>query len=145
MSRLEETSALPPTAFVVREADVPLESWNDPVRGEVSFRTLLGGADGHSRGLVHGIAYLAAGKIEGAHRHAGTDETIHVLAGSGEARLDGVTMPLAVGDTFFVPSGTVHEWPGGPAGLKFLYSFPADRFDDVAYAFEAGPPPGKAP
>ncbi len=117
-----------PVPFVVHEADAPLEAWADPVRGEVSFRTLLGGA----------------GKVEGRHHHAGVDETIHVLAGSGEARLDGIALTLAVGDTVFVPSGTVHEWRGGPDGIKFLYSFPADRFDDVAYAFEAGPPPGDA-
>lgn len=130
-----------PGAFLVREADVALESWSDPVRGEVGFRTLLGGAADRSRGLVQGIAYLAPGKVEGAHHHPDADETIHVLAGDGSARLDGATYPLAAGDTVFVPAGTVHEWSAGAAGMKFLYSFPADRFDAIAYVFEAGTPP----
>lgn len=127
--------------FVVREADMPIETWNDPVRGEVRFRTLLGGGAGRSRGLVHGIAYLAPGKIEGAHHHPATGETIHVLAGSGAARLDEATYPLAAGDTVFVPAGTIHEWSAGAEGMKFLYSFAADSFDAVDYVFEAGDPP----
>ena len=86
------------------------------VRGEVRFRTLLGGGAGRSRGLVHGIAYLAPGKIEGAHHHPATGETIHVLAGSGAARLDEATYPLAAGDTVFVPAGTIHEWSAGAEG-----------------------------
>lgn len=130
-----------PGAFVVREADAALETWNDPVRGEVGFRTLLGGGAGDSRGLVHGIAYLAPGKVEGAHHHPDADETIHVLAGSGHARLDAATHPLATGDTVFVPAGTVHAWSAGPEGMKFLYSFPADRFDAIGYVFEAGAVP----
>jgi quercetin dioxygenase-like cupin family protein len=129
------------TPLVVREQDVPVETWNDPVRGEVGFRTLLGGPAGGSRGIVHGIAYLEPGKVEGAHHHPDTDETIHILAGSGEARLGGRLSPLYVGDTVFVPAGVVHEWRAGPEGLKFLYSFPADRFDGIAYHFEAGAPP----
>lgn len=128
-------------AFVVREADAALESWNDPVRGEVSFRTLLGGGAGASRGLVHGIAYLAPGRIEGAHHHPDADATIHVLAGAGSARLDDRIEPLAAGDTVFVPAGTVHEWRAGPEGMRFLYSFPADRFDAITYVFAAGTPP----
>ncbi len=131
---------MPLAPFVMRESDAPLEAWSDPVRGEVGFRTLLGGQDGRSRGLVHGIAYLEAGKVEGAHHHPDADETIHVLAGSGEARLDRMSTPLEKGDTVFVPAGTVHEWRGGEAGMTFLYSFPADRFEDVVYVFEGGTP-----
>jgi quercetin dioxygenase-like cupin family protein len=129
------------TPLVVREEDVPMETWNDPVRGQVGFRTLLGGPHGGSRGIVQGIAYLEPGRTEGAHHHSEADETIHVLAGSGEARLDGHVSALRVGDTVFLPAGVVHEWRAGPHGLKFLYSFPADRFDGIAYRFEAGTPP----
>ena len=127
--------------FVVREADMPIEAWDDPVRGEVRFRGLVGGEANRSRGLVHGIAYLAPGKVEGAHRHPSTDETIHVLAGSGVARLDSAAQPIGVGDTVFVPAGTVHEWSAGAEGMKFLYSFAADGFAEVVYVFEAGDPP----
>jgi quercetin dioxygenase-like cupin family protein len=128
------------SVLLVHENDAPLDGWNDPVRGEVSFRTLLGGPDGTSRGLVQGLAYLACGKIEGAHHHPDADETIHVLAGSGTARIDGVAMPLRPGDTVFVPAGAVHEWSAGDDGMKFLYSFPADRFDEIAYVFAADEP-----
>lgn len=130
-----------PAAVVVHETDAALESWNDAVRGEVDFRTILGGGSVESRGIVHGIAYLAPGKVEGAHHHPDVDETIHVLAGAGFARLDDRVEPLATGDTVFVPAGTVHEWRAGPEGLRFLYSFPADRFDAIGYVFEAGAPP----
>jgi quercetin dioxygenase-like cupin family protein len=126
--------------FVVREADVPIESWSDPVRGEVRFRTLLDGAAG-ARSLVHGVAYLDPGKVERAHHHPDTDETIHILAGAGEARLADNVVPLARGDTVFVPAGAVHEWRAGPDGLSFFYSFAADRFETIAYVFEAGEPP----
>jgi uncharacterized cupin superfamily protein len=132
--------AMPAVPLVVRESDVPLESWSDPVRGEVRFRTLLGAAAG-ARSLVHGLAYLEPGKVERAHWHPETDETIHVLAGSRKARLADSLVPLGTGDTVFVPAGTVHEWRASAEGLRFFYSFAADRFETIAYVFEAGDPP----
>ncbi len=45
----------------------------------------------------------------GAEVHSGADETLVVVAGSGEAELDGERTPVRAGSLVFVPSGTHHN------------------------------------
>ena len=117
-------------------ADAPdLQDWTDPRHGKVRFRTLIDGADGPTRALVHGIAEFEAGGFENPHSHD-IPETAHVLDGTGQARLGDRRADVAAGDTVFVPAGVVHGWTAADTRLRVLYTFPADRFDEVAYHFE---------
>ncbi|ROU01164.1 cupin domain-containing protein [Histidinibacterium lentulum] len=114
-----------------------LQHWDDDRHGSVTYRILVDADGGPSRGLVQGIAYLEPGDRENMHTHD-IPETIHVLEGSGEARLQGNSLPLAPGDTLFVPAGAPHAWSAAEAeGLTLLFTFPTDRFAEVAYHFDA--------
>ena len=121
---------------LVRRSDPQVTDWNDDMRGSVSFRTLIDGATQETHGLVQGIGFLPRGGEKKAHHHD-IPETLHVIAGVGEARFEGKTVDLAPGDTLYVPPGTVHAWAAPEEPMRFLYTFPADRFEDVAYHFEA--------
>jgi len=119
-------------AVRINIADSPPHLWDPREASTVTYRTLLSRDATPSHGLVQGIATLRAGDVEFAHWHD-VPETVHVLEGEGHARLGGEVMPMCPGDTFFVPAGCVHEWRCGAGMLRFLYTFPADSFDEIAY------------
>lgn len=119
---------------LVRRADPQIHDWSDETRGDVSFRTLIDGAAQPTGGLVQGIGFLPRGGEEKRHHHD-IPETLHVIAGIGVAELEGERVDLAPGDTVYVPPGLVHAWTAPEEPLRFLYTFPADRFSDVAYHF----------
>lgn len=59
------------------------------------------------------------------HRHPHSTETVHVLAGEGEAWVDGVRTPVRAGDTFLVPKGVPHATiPSPERALELLCFFP---------------------
>jgi quercetin dioxygenase-like cupin family protein len=123
--------------FVVDEADVPLEAWDDPVRGVVSWRTLLGGDRAPGRSLTLGVAEVTeqAGAEAKLHRHA-QDEAYYILSGLGILDIDGVEHPLSPGATAFIPGYAWHAARAvGTAPLRLLYVFPADSFADIIYEF----------
>ncbi|WP_040609343.1 cupin domain-containing protein [Pseudooceanicola batsensis] len=113
-------------------ADRPPHLWDPRETSTVTYRTLLSGDETPTHGLVQGIATLRAGDVEAAHWHD-IPETVHVLEGHGHARLGAEILQMRPGDTFFVPAGCVHEWRNGEGILRFLYSFPADSFAEIAY------------
>ncbi|MEM6412626.1 MAG: cupin domain-containing protein [Pseudomonadota bacterium] len=49
------------------------------------------------------------GKISPAHRHANSNEVIHVLSGQMEERLGETWKKAQAGDSVFVSKGTVHQ------------------------------------
>ena len=120
-------------------ADCPSHLWDPRHASTVTYRTLLSRDATPSHGLVQGIATLRAGDVEAAHWHD-LPETVHVLEGHGRARLDDETLEMRPGDTFFVPPGCVHEWRCDQGTLRFLYSFAADSFDEIAYHHVASDP-----
>ena len=133
--------ATPTVAHVVSEADAPLEAWNDPIRGAVSWRTLLSGDRTPTRGLTLGVAEVVeqVGAEARLHRHA-QDEAYYVLSGEGVLNVDGVEHPLTAGSTAFIPGNAWHAARGvGPEPLRLLYVFPADSFADVVYEFPDDP------
>lgn len=125
----------PPAAVHVPHESPKVEHWDDEDRGKVSFRTIIDGAAGPSRSIVQGIAYLEPGHQEGHHRHD-RPQTAYVLKGGGEVKIGDETMALGQGDAVFIPEGLPHSWRAGDDGLDFLYTFAADRFDDVTYDFD---------
>jgi len=111
-----------------------LQTWDDDRHGRAKFRLLVDASGGPSEGLVQGLVYLSPGDAENMHRHD-LPETVHVIRGRGEARFDGRSLPLETGDTVFVPPGDLHGWAAPEGDLVLLFTFPADRLDEVAYHF----------
>jgi mannose-6-phosphate isomerase-like protein (cupin superfamily) len=77
---------------------------------------------------------LAPGAKEGGpdNRHRGADQWLYVVAGSGEARIEGRKVKLAAGDLLLIERGEVHEICNtGRGDLKTLnlYVPPAYRKD----------------
>jgi uncharacterized cupin superfamily protein len=55
-----------------------------------------------------------------AHRHENAEEVVVVLAGSGQALLDGETVPLRRLDALRVGPSTVRSFAAGPDGIEYL-------------------------
>ncbi|MWD26720.1 cupin domain-containing protein [Aquicoccus sp. SCR17] len=121
-----------PAPQKVNIADRQPEEWEPDSDNDVTFRNLLSRDITDSINIVQGIATLGEGDVEKAHWHE-IPETIHVLSGSGSATVDGKKYELNEGDTFFVPPRIVHEWRSEEGTMRFLYTFPADDFSDIAY------------
>jgi mannose-6-phosphate isomerase-like protein (cupin superfamily) len=129
----------PVSAIVVHESDSPLEGWDDPVRGTVTWRTLLSGDRTPTKGLTVGVAEIAPGQQRPfhAHRHA-PEEVCYILSGEGIVEIEGVDHPIRAGTTVFVPGNTLHGARNtGPEVLRVLYVFATDSFSDVVYDFPA--------
>ncbi len=123
--------------IVVCPGEAPEEAWNDPVRGLVTWRTLISGDRTPSEGLTVGVAEVGepADGVTRLHRHA-DHEVYHVLAGRGVIEIDGVERPLSPGDTAFIPGGAWHGARAvGPEPLRLLYVFAADSFAGIVYEF----------
>jgi mannose-6-phosphate isomerase-like protein (cupin superfamily) len=124
-------------AHVIDEADAPLEGWDDPARGAVTWRTLVSGDRAPTRDLTLGVAEVLPANAGRArlHRHAQA-EVYYILAGTGVISIDGVEHPLVPGTCAFVPGDALHgAWATGEAPLRILYVFAADAFDQIQYRF----------
>jgi quercetin dioxygenase-like cupin family protein len=129
---------------VLREADTQRETWDDPVRGRLGFRTFLGGASA-SRSLTTGVADLEAGGWLGLHRHLPA-EVYHVLEGQGVVWLDGFEHVVDAGAWVYIPGDTEHGMANtGDGLLRVAYTLAADSFAAVEYRFSAGSAPFERP
>jgi mannose-6-phosphate isomerase-like protein (cupin superfamily) len=123
--------------YVVNASDPPLETWNDPIRGAVTWRTLISGDRAPTEAMTLGVAEVLPADADRArpHRHA-QPEIYYILSGEGVLRIDGVDHPLAPGTCAFVPGNALHgAWAVGGAPLRILYVFPTNSFDQVEYGF----------
>jgi mannose-6-phosphate isomerase-like protein (cupin superfamily) len=133
----------PSRGFVVHEEGVTREGWDDPIRGQVTWRTLLSGDRTPTSQLTLGVAELGPGQPAPflPHRHAQA-EAYYVLSGEGVVHLDGVEHAVRPGSCVFIPGDVWHGARNtGPGLLRLLYVFAADSFADVHYVFPH-PPPG---
>ena len=125
---------------IVHEQSVPLERWDDPARGPVTWRTLFSGDRTPTSGLTVGIAELPAGGPDPGppHRHA-PPEVYVVLDGEGTMEIDGVATPVRANSAVFIPGMAEHRLVNtGPGTLRLLYVFGVDSFADVTYLFPDG-------
>ncbi|WP_245700040.1 cupin domain-containing protein [Geodermatophilus siccatus] len=120
----------------VRHSDeVEPQVWDDPVRGEVSFRVLFSADRTPTSALYTGLTEVAPGGRLGLHRH-GQAEVYHLVEGSGVVVLDGVEHPVTAGSAVFVPGNAEHGIRNtGEGPLRFVYAFATDSVDDVVYRF----------
>lgn len=123
--------------FVVDESQCEVEGWDDPVRGVVSWRTLLSGDRTPTNSLTMGVAEVCAADSTDIrlHRHSQA-EAYYILSGRGVLQIEGADYPLAAGVTAFIPGGSLHGARAiGVEPLRILYVFAADSFSDVEYVF----------
>ncbi|WP_088317077.1 cupin domain-containing protein [Kineosporia sp. R_H_3] len=121
--------------LVRHEDDVPLERWDDPVRGRLGFRTAFSGDVTATVGLTTGVAVLRPGEWLGRHRHT-PPEVYFVAEGTGTVSLDGVEHTLRPGSSVYVPGDAEHGIVNDGSGLlRFFYVFPTDSFEDFDYRF----------
>lgn len=114
--------------------DGPLDRWDDPVRGTVTFRTIFSRGVSPTAGLTAGILEIEPGDRFAAHRHPQT-EVYLVLQGEGMVRIGGDEVFVAAGEAVCFPSGESHEVRNTSATgvLRVFYVLDADALDDVNY------------
>ena len=123
--------------FVTHEVDVDLETWDDPVRGKVTWRTLISADRTPTTAMTAGVAELAPGASDDfhLHRHA-QPEIYYFLEGEGLVLIDGVEHPVCKGSTVYVPGNAWHASRNtGATVMRLLYVFAVDSFDQVEYFF----------
>lgn len=128
--------------IVVHESDLPVERWDDPSRGPVTWRTLFSGDRTATSGLTVGIADLPPGGADPGppHRHA-PPEVYYLLSGEGTMEIDGVRSEVRAGSAVFIPGLAEHRLVNtGDTTLRLLYAFGVDSFADVTYLFGDDPP-----
>jgi len=132
-----ETATRP---FVLDEAGVPTDGWDDPGKGRLRWRTLFSRGATPTDGITCGVAELGPGDWLGLHRHAPA-EVYYVLAGAGIVTLNGVEQPVGPGSAVFIPGMAEHGIrQTGAERLRFFYAFPVDSFDRIEYLFPAARP-----
>ena len=111
------------------------ESWDDPTRGRIDFRTVFSSEETATSRLTAGVAELAPGGRLNVHRHPPA-EVYHVLEGQGIVTLDGVEHPVVPGSAVFIPG---NAWHGirttRTSNLRLYYVLQADGMGDVEYDF----------
>ncbi len=113
------------------------ERWDDPVRGDVSFRVLFSADRTPTSSLYTGPTKFAPGGWLGLHRHTQA-EVHHLVEGSGVLVLDGVEHPVAAGSAVSIPGDAEHGIRNtGEGTLRFVYAFATDAIDDVVHRFSA--------
>ena len=121
---------------ILSAADRPSEGWDDPRRGNASWRTLFS-ADATPTGeMTAGLMEIPAnGGVLRPHRHRQA-EIYFVHEGAGVLTVDGVETALAAGMAAFIPGDAEHSLRNDAASaLKIFYVFATGRFTDVDYRF----------
>lgn len=124
---------------VLHEQDCPLERWEDPSRGDVTWRTLLSGDRTPTRALTMGVAELPPGGSSELHEHRHAPvEAYYILAGEGVVSIDDVSFPVRAGSVVYIPGDVPHSAANtGREPLRLIYVFAVDSFDQVEYRFDA--------
>lgn len=119
---------------VVRCMDeLSVHTWDDEVRGRVSFRMLFDATVTPTGVLTAGVAELASRGWLGMHRHPQT-EHYHLLEGDGLLVVNGSPHRVGAGCSVAIPGNAPHTIRNVGAGrLRFIYTFAVDALAEVAY------------
>lgn len=129
-------------AVLVEEADRPCETWDNPARGSIAWKTLISGDLTATDTLVCGLAIMEAGDTFALHSHP-QPEVYFGLEGAVDVMINGTAHRLAPGVALFIPGNAVHGVLAADQPVRWFYSFAADRFSDIVYTFagtSANPP-----
>ena len=125
--------------IILNQAELDWETWDDPEladKSPVRWKILISGERGPSSQLAIGIAEMAPGTLLPLHHHAPT-ETYYVISGFGYVTVDDREASLSPGASVFIPSNAKHSLRcTGTENLVFLFTFAADRFDEIVYHFD---------
>jgi quercetin dioxygenase-like cupin family protein len=111
------------------------DGWDDPIKGQVAWRTLFSAGQTATESLTAGVAELKPNGWLGLHRHTPA-EIYYVLEGCGTVTLDGIAQEVEAGSAVFIPGDCEHGIVNsGDTVLRFLYAFPVNSFSDVEYRF----------
>jgi quercetin dioxygenase-like cupin family protein len=117
---------------VIIPAEAPdLKVMKEARRRGLKYRLLVDADGGPSERVCQGLFYLDDGHAESPHSHD-VPETVHVIEGRGLAVVGDRRHEIGPGDTVFIPANLVHGFET-PESLTLLFTFPVDRFADVAY------------
>lgn len=117
--------------------DIEPEVWDDPIRGDVSFRVLFSADRTSTSSLYTGLAELPADGWLGRHRHTQA-EVYQVVEGRGIVVLENAEYQVAAGSAAFIPGNAEHGIRNtGDGPLRLVYTFATDSIDDVVYRFSA--------
>jgi len=123
-------------ATCVRGEEPPWESWHDPRLATISavrWRLVVSGERTPTAGISAGIAEIAPDGVLPLHHHP-PPELYHVLDGEGLAEVEGTPHELRAGVSLYIPGNARHRTANtGRTPLRFLFVFPTDRFEEVAY------------
>lgn len=133
-TRLPRTAGMASTGYSTHSRDAALDGWNDPVHGQVRWRTLISGDRSPTSGIVLGIAEIDAGGSLGLHRHA-PPEFYLGLSGTGKVTINGNEHLIESGSAVYIPGGAEHGIVAGDDGLVFAYGFGVDDFSAISYVF----------
>ncbi len=126
--------------IILNQAELDWETWDDPdlvAKSPVRWKILISGERGPSSQLSIGIAEMTPGTLLPLHHHAPA-ETYYVISGHGYVTVDDQEASLSPGASVFIPANAKHSLRcTGTENLVFLFTFAADRFDEIVYHFEA--------
>ena len=126
--------------IILNPAELDWETWDDPAlasKSPVRWKILISGERGPSGRLTNGIAEMAPGTLLPLHHHE-PEETYYVISGYGHVQVDDCEALLSPGSSVFIPSNAKHSLRcTGIEKLVFLFTFAADRFDEIVYHFDA--------
>lgn len=115
--------------------------------GELELRFLLDGDDTDQRLVVFEFSVPPGAKVPAPHYHQDVDELIYGLAGSMTTTVAGQVRALGVGESCFIPRGTVHHHANlGPETATVLTVLTPARigpayFRALSVLLQAGGPP----
>ncbi|NTI17606.1 cupin domain-containing protein [Agrobacterium rhizogenes] len=125
-------------AVITTAEERPLEEWNDPSRGRISWHTLFSSDRTPTDSMTAGVAEIAPGS--GAlqpHRHE-QPEIYFILEGTGILTVDGRETAVTAGTAVFIPGNAEHGIRNDSnVNVKLFYVFPTGSFEDVVYRFGA--------
>jgi mannose-6-phosphate isomerase-like protein (cupin superfamily) len=124
-----------PAPLVVHEQEVEAESWDDPTRGTLSFRTLFGGAGTRTGEFTAGGGEPEPREWLALHTHRQA-EVYFVVQGRLRLRLGDAEHDLRAGSAVFVPGDVPHGVENvGTTPARIFYVLAAESFDQVEYVF----------
>jgi quercetin dioxygenase-like cupin family protein len=123
-----------PRTTLVHPDDRPEESWDDPAKGPIRWRTLLSQGLTDTDSFTVGIAVLRKGEHWVAHRHV-EPELYFGISGAFDVEVEGEWHRLRPEAALYIPGNALHSIPAVGEDVRFLYAFAADSFDAIAYEF----------